>query len=74
LVVKGIMVGEDGRHATDHGACYLDTTLATIEALPEVVEAVAGRAEVYMDGGIRHGRVQTTRATGGVRFVSALVP
>jgi isopentenyl diphosphate isomerase/L-lactate dehydrogenase-like FMN-dependent dehydrogenase len=44
LVVKGIMVGEDGRHATDHSARYLDTTLATIEALPEVVEVVAGRA------------------------------
>ena len=65
LVVKGIMVGEDGRHAADHGARgvivsnhgarYLDTTLATIEALPEVVEAVAGKAEVYMDGGIRRG-------------------
>jgi len=65
LVVKGIMVGEDGRHAADHGAGgvivsnhgarYLDTTLATIEALPEVVEAVAGKAEVYMDGGIRRG-------------------
>jgi len=47
------MVGEDGRHAADHGARgvivsnhgarYLDTTLATIEALPEVVEAVAGQ-------------------------------
>jgi 4-hydroxymandelate oxidase len=56
LVVKGIMVGEDGRQAAEHGAQgvivsnhgarYLDTTLATIEALPEVVEAVAGQAEV----------------------------
>jgi 4-hydroxymandelate oxidase len=65
LVVKGIMVGEDGRQAAEHGAHgvivsnhgarYLDTTLATIEALPEVVEAVAGQAEVYMDGGIRRG-------------------
>lgn len=65
LVVKGIMAGEDGRQAADHGARgiivsnhgarYLDTTLATIEVLPEVVEAVAGRAEVYMDGGIRRG-------------------
>jgi len=65
LVVKGIMVGEDGRYAADHGARgvivsnhgarYLDTTLATIEALPEVVEAVAGQAEVYLDGGIRRG-------------------
>jgi 4-hydroxymandelate oxidase len=65
LVVKGLMVGEDGRQAAEHGAKgvivsnhgarYLDTTLATIEALPEVVEAVAGRAEVYLDGGIRRG-------------------
>lgn len=65
LVVKGIMAGEDGRQAADHGAQgvivsnhgarYLDTTLATIEALPEVVEAVAGQAEVYLDGGIRRG-------------------
>ena len=56
LVVKGIMVGEDGRLAADHGARgvivsnhgarYLDTTLATIEVLPEVVEAVAGTAEL----------------------------
>jgi isopentenyl diphosphate isomerase/L-lactate dehydrogenase-like FMN-dependent dehydrogenase len=59
------MVGEDGRQAADHGARgvivsnhgarYLDTTLATIEALPEVGEAVAGQAEVYLDGGIRRG-------------------
>jgi len=65
LVVKGIMAGEDGRYAADHGARgvivsnhgarYLDTTLATIEVLPEVVEAVAGKAEVYLDGGIRRG-------------------
>ena len=31
------------------------THAATIEALPEVVEAVAGQAEVYMDGGMRRG-------------------
>jgi 4-hydroxymandelate oxidase len=65
LVAKGIMVGEDGRRAAEHGAKgvivsnhgarYLDTTLATIEALPEVVEGVAGLAEVYLDGGIRRG-------------------
>ena len=65
LVVKGIMAGEDGLLAADHGArgvivsnhgCrYLDTTLATIEVLPEVVDAVAGRAEVYFDGGVRRG-------------------
>ena len=65
LVVKGIMVGEDGRQSAEHGAKgiivsnhgarYLDTTFATIEVLPEVVVAVDGGAEVYMDGGIRRG-------------------
>lgn len=65
VVVKGIMIGEDGRRAADagaqavivsnHGARYLDTTLATIEALPEVAAAADGRIEVYMDGGIRRG-------------------
>ena len=65
LVVKGIMTGEDGKHSADHGAKgiivsnhggrYLDTTLATIEVLPEVVQAVGGNAEVYMDGGIMRG-------------------
>ncbi len=65
VVIKGIMTGEDGRRCADHGAQavivsnhgarYLDTTLATIEVLPEVVEAVDGRIEVYMDGGIRRG-------------------
>ena len=65
LVVKGVMVGEDGRHCADHGAKavivsnhggrYLDTTFASIEVLPEIVEAVDGEIEVYLDGGIRRG-------------------
>ncbi len=65
LVVKGIMVAADGYQSaqygaqavivSNHGARYLDTTFATIEVLPEVVDAVDGRIEVYMDGGIRRG-------------------
>lgn len=65
LVVKGIMTGEDGRLCVEHGvkgvivsnhgARQLDTTFASVEVLPEVVEAVDGRAEVYLDGGIRRG-------------------
>jgi 4-hydroxymandelate oxidase len=65
LVVKGIMTGEDGRlcgeHGvrgvivSNHGARQLDTTFASVEVLPEVVEAVDGRVEVYLDGGIRRG-------------------
>jgi len=65
IVLKGILTAEDAelaaRHGVDgivvsnHGGRQLDTTLPSIEALPEVVEAVAGRCEVYMDGGIRRG-------------------
>ncbi len=65
VAVKGIMVAEDGYRSAEHGAKavivsnhgarYLDTTFATIEVLPEVVDAVGSRAEVYMDGGIRRG-------------------
>ena len=65
LVIKGIMTGEDATLAAEHGvqgiivsnhgARNLDTTLATIEVLPEVVEAVGGRMEVLVDGGIRRG-------------------
>lgn len=65
LVLKGIMTGEEGKLCAEygakavivsnHGARQLDTTFATIEVLPEVVDAVDGGIEVYMDGGIRRG-------------------
>ena len=45
----------DGIIVTNHGGRQLDTAIASIEALPEIVEAVAGRCEVYFDGGIRRG-------------------
>ena len=65
IVIKGILTAEDAQLAAEHGVDgivvsnhggrQLDTTLPAIEALSEVVEAVAGRCEVYMDGGIRRG-------------------
>jgi isopentenyl diphosphate isomerase/L-lactate dehydrogenase-like FMN-dependent dehydrogenase len=65
VVVKGILTAEDAALAVEHGAAgiivsnhggrQLESGLATIEALPEVVAAVAGGCEVYMDGGIRRG-------------------
>jgi isopentenyl diphosphate isomerase/L-lactate dehydrogenase-like FMN-dependent dehydrogenase len=65
IVIKGILTAEDailgvefgaaGIVVSNHGGRQLDTVAATIEALPEVVEAVAKRSEVYMDGGIRRG-------------------
>jgi isopentenyl diphosphate isomerase/L-lactate dehydrogenase-like FMN-dependent dehydrogenase len=65
LVLKGIMTAEDARlavgHGVDgivvsnHGGRQLDGVSATIEALPEVVEAVSGRCDVLFDSGIRRG-------------------
>lgn len=65
LVVKGILTREDALLAVEHGADavwvsnhggrQLDGVAAGLDALPEVVEAVGGRCEVYVDGGIRRG-------------------
>ena len=65
ILVKGIMTEEDAQLAVDagvsgvivsnHGGRQLDGAAASVEALPEVVDGVAGRAEVLMDGGIRRG-------------------
>ena len=65
LVVKGIATGEDAALAVEHGADVvyvsnhggrqLDHGQGSIEVLPEVVAAVAGRAEVLVDGGILRG-------------------
>jgi isopentenyl diphosphate isomerase/L-lactate dehydrogenase-like FMN-dependent dehydrogenase len=65
IVLKGIMTGEDAalavEHGVDaivvsnHGGRQVDGTLATIEALPEIVERVGSRFEILLDGGIRRG-------------------
>jgi isopentenyl diphosphate isomerase/L-lactate dehydrogenase-like FMN-dependent dehydrogenase len=65
LVVKGIMRGDgvgemidagvDGIVVSNHGGRNLDGARPTLDSLPEVVEAASGRAEVFLDGGIRRG-------------------
>jgi isopentenyl diphosphate isomerase/L-lactate dehydrogenase-like FMN-dependent dehydrogenase len=65
VVVKGILTGEDGELAVEHGADavivsnhggrQLDSVAAGLDALPEVVESVDGRVPVLMDGGVRRG-------------------
>ncbi|KAH7464873.1 hypothetical protein PRIC1_005533 [Phytophthora ramorum] len=65
VVVKGVLSPEDAKIAVDmgcegvlvsnHGARQLDGVSATIDALPAIVKAVDGRAEVYLDGGVRRG-------------------
>jgi isopentenyl diphosphate isomerase/L-lactate dehydrogenase-like FMN-dependent dehydrogenase len=65
VLVKGIVRGDDAALAIKHGAAgvvvsnhggrQLDTAPATIEALPGVVDAVEGKAPVFVDGGVRRG-------------------
>jgi len=79
VVVKGIQTSEDAALACDHGAAaivvsnhggrQLDGVAATAELLPEVVEAVAGRIEVLVDGGIRRGSDVVTALALGARAV-----
>jgi 4-hydroxymandelate oxidase len=65
VVVKAVLRGDDavacvdagaaGIAVSNHGGRILDGCIATADALPDVVDAVAGRAEVYVDGGVRNG-------------------
>lgn len=65
FIVKGVLDPEDARRAvqagadaivvSNHGGRQLDAAPASIDALPAIVAAVAGQAEVYLDSGIRRG-------------------
>ncbi len=65
LLIKGILTAEDavmavehgaeGIVVSNHGARQVDTVVTSIEALPEVVDAVGGRAEILLDSGVRRG-------------------
>jgi glycolate oxidase len=65
LILKGIATAEDARlacemgvegiYVTNHGGRQLDHGVGAIEVLPEVVAAVAGRAQVFVDGGFSRG-------------------
>jgi L-lactate dehydrogenase (cytochrome) len=65
IVIKGILIADDARRSIDegaaavvvsnHGGRQLDCVSPTIRALPEIVAAVNGQAEVLMDGGVRRG-------------------
>lgn len=66
VVVKGVLRADDARASVDagasaiwvsnHGGRQLDGVAPTAVALPEVVAAVGDDVEIYVDGGIRHGR------------------
>ena len=65
LVIKEVLTPDDAKRCVDHGADAIvvsnhgarsmDTTQATIEALPAIVEAVGGQIEIYLDSGVRRG-------------------
>lgn len=65
VILKGVLAPEDGKRAVEcgadgiivsnHGGRNLDTVPGTIDALPRVVEAVAGRIPVMLDSGVRRG-------------------
>lgn len=66
LILKGIMDSEDAGIAaglgvdaiivSNHGGRQLDGAPASLDVLPDVIDAVAGRCEVWLDGGIRSGQ------------------
>ena len=81
VVVKGVLTPEDAVLAVEagvdsvvvsnHGGRQLDGVLASIDALPGVVDAVEGRVEVLMDSGVRRG-TDVLKALGlGARAVLA---
>jgi len=53
--IEAVKHGIDGIIVSNHGARQLDGVTSTIEALPEVVSAVNGKVEVFLDGGVRLG-------------------
>jgi (S)-mandelate dehydrogenase len=65
VIVKGIMGsddallaaahGADGVVVSNHGGRQLGSTFAPLELLPDIVEAVRGKAEIFIDGGVRRG-------------------
>jgi isopentenyl diphosphate isomerase/L-lactate dehydrogenase-like FMN-dependent dehydrogenase len=65
VVVKGLVRGDDARRAVEigarglivsnHGGRQLDYSIASLDALPEVVDVVGGRVPVLLDGGVRRG-------------------
>ena len=77
--VKGIATAEDAKlaihHGVDgivvsnHGGRQLNGALATLDALPEIVEAVRGKIPVHVDGGIRHGTDVFKALALGANFV-----
>ncbi len=80
VLVKGVVHPEDARLAAEHGAAgvivsnhggrQLDTAPATLDVLPEIAEAVDGRIELMVDGGVRRGTDVVKAIALGARAVA----
>jgi glycolate oxidase len=78
--IKGLMTVADARRAVEmgvrlvwvsnHGGRQLDHTQSTIDALPAIVDAVAGRAEIVVDGGFNRGTDVVKALARGARVVA----
>jgi 4-hydroxymandelate oxidase len=79
LVLKGVLsvadavraadAGVDGIIVSSHGGRQLDRVRPALDALPRIADAVGGRIEVYMDGGVRQGSDALTALGLGARAV-----
>jgi L-lactate dehydrogenase (cytochrome) len=79
LVIKGVLSPEDARAAADagadavivsnHGGRQLDGVSSSIRMLPRVADALAGRADVLMDGGVRSGQDIARAVASGAKAV-----
>lgn len=80
LYVKGVLdpedavrsvdtIGAEGVVVSNHGGRQLDRVPAALEALPGIVEALGGRGEVYLDGGVRRGSDVITALALGAKAV-----
>ena len=80
LYVKGVLDAEDAANAVDrigadgivvsnHGGRQLDRCLASIDALPAIVDRIGERADVFLDGGVRRGTDVITALALGAKAV-----
>lgn len=84
LAVKGITSPDDARRAvsvgadaiivSNHGGRHLDGDIPSVAALPSIVDAVGDRAEVLLDGGVRHGAHVTKALALGARATMIGLP
>ena len=84
VAVKGVLRGDDAVRCVEagakavivsnHGGRHLDATVASADALPEVAASVAGKAELYVDGGIRRGTDVVKALALGARAVLVARP